>query len=374
MTVPDAHISDSLLCACADPFVNENSVARVLQLAQDYADWDTLIARADAHALTPLVYTHLKAANVQLPAMLANQLKLIYLQQRRIYQTRSTVLKEVLSAFQQANIGVLVLKGGALAQLLYADPVLRPMRDLDLLVAPDQALQAQALLKNLGFTAPIPKARELKLSHQLPEAFKHRDGIQVTIEIHVEVLSKDRPIRLDWHNLKQPLMDFSVQDVNAKTLSLEEMLFHLCHHLVTMGQSIRLIGIADIRGFIEHYHQLLDWPLIKRKYPFVLSTLYLIHLLTPLNDSVVEQYLGSRRKLPTDIGVEYQGWPYRSWNKPQCHPDSLKQLLMDSLNPPEWWLRLHYGLGIGGSALVGRYVMHPWHLLKLAMLWLLTLK
>ena len=69
---------------------------------------------------------------------------------------RAKVLAEILDAFQDAGIQTLVLKGAALAHLVYPHPGLRVMRDVDILVSKSEARRAQARLAEMGFDAPPP--------------------------------------------------------------------------------------------------------------------------------------------------------------------------------------------------------------------------
>ena len=51
----------------------------------------------------------------------------------------------------QAGVPFLVLKGAALAHLVYGDPRLRPMRDVDLLIRKADAGRALDVLTRCGF-------------------------------------------------------------------------------------------------------------------------------------------------------------------------------------------------------------------------------
>jgi Uncharacterised nucleotidyltransferase len=66
------------------------------------------------------------------------------------------MFEDVSSAMAQAGVPLLVLKGAALAQLVYEDPRLRPMRDVDLLVRKTDARRALDVLMRCGFPAGRP--------------------------------------------------------------------------------------------------------------------------------------------------------------------------------------------------------------------------
>ena len=356
---------EALFTRCARPFCDDQQYQLIQQAAQSFCHWETLTEQAETHALGPLLYHHLKHAGITPPQTVSTQLKLVYLRHRRAYQLRQTILRDILDAFMQAGIKVIVLKGGALCHLIYPDPALRPMRDLDLLVKPEDALKAQQLLKQLGFTAPEPIPGKRWLSHQLPEAQIRKEGLTITIEIHYDVFTKVHPISMPWQAIKRPLLAFPCADGTAFTLGYEDMLRHLCHHLITLGEPVRLIAVADIIGFAEKFADEIDWQWLRKHYPFVLNTLSLLGLITPLSEPF-QQRLGLKvDKLPTGIGVDYHGWPHTSYCHVRAHRHGLWHLLVDSLSASQWWLRLHYGLDDHQSLLFCRAVTHPARLTKI---------
>lgn len=159
---------------------------------------------------------------------------------------------------------------------------------------------------------------------------------------------------------------------STNMLSLEESLYHLCHHLTTLGQNIRLIAIADIRFFLHRYASDLDWSLIKQDYPFVISTLSLLNLLVPLDTSIKQQYLQCSTLVPAAVGMDYKGWPQQSTKPNLVNNRDIFIICKDTFLPPEWWLRLSYGLGLDGSTLFGYWVKHPMRIFKIGSLWLLN--
>lgn len=72
------------------------------------------------------------------------------------WQAAAVHLERCVSALQGGGIRVLVLKGAALALSHYGDPSLRPMGDLDLLVAPEQWTAAARALEALDWTGEDP--------------------------------------------------------------------------------------------------------------------------------------------------------------------------------------------------------------------------
>ena len=90
----------------------------------------------------------------------------------------------VIENMQQGGFDPIALKGLSLAFRDYPDPALRPLRDLDLLLRPDDAMAANGLL----LADPKFKRREgvatygLEYGHQLPEIEEIKSGL--VIELH----------------------------------------------------------------------------------------------------------------------------------------------------------------------------------------------
>jgi len=360
-----------LLIACARPFCDDLQRRRILEAAASCKNREGLCHEAEAHGLAPLVYHHLAQAEQAVPEAQWAKLRIQYLRHRRCNEIRMGALGEILESWEKAKIPVVVLKGGALCRLLYPEPALRPMSDLDLLVKPEDTERARKLLSDLGFRAPGRQGGRAWLHHHLPEARMEKSGITVTVEIHYDVFTKSHPASLPWDRIRGPLLPFEVDgSTTAWTLGYEEMLWHLCHHMITPGQPLRLISVADILGFAEAFVHRIDWERLFRDYPFVVNTLRLLAWLTPLRDDLRRKIAWENGDPPRDLGLDYKGWPHTPFPEACLQFGSLGRLLVDSLCPPHWWLRLHYGLDGSRSAKFCRLVVHPARLAKLGMYWL----
>ena len=130
---------------------------------------------------------------------------------------------------------MLVLKGAALAHLIYPQPVLRPMRDIDILVRADEVYRAYALLPEIGFTPPPGAHHGLGPDHHHLTAIKRvADGFSVSVELHhaLHLNERGHPLRYDaYAPTAQPFM---VGGISAQTLGREETLWHIYRHAFCM--------------------------------------------------------------------------------------------------------------------------------------------
>ena len=368
------------LCARAD--CGTEQLEQIARAASHLDRWDELPTRAEAHGLAPLLYTHLRAAGVSLPRGVKREFQGIYVRYRHGNGVRMRVLQDVLAAFDAASIPVLVLKGSALVPLVYAEPGLRPMADLDLLVSPADARHAQAILGELGFDAPLPAGVIFSHRH-LPMATRDVEGVPVGVELHhrlssdyaYNALSRLRgglaslplfsapalPAELD--GLTGPPLSFSLGEREARTLGYEDMLGHLCWHLIShvnVWEIGRLIWVADVVSFSERYAAQIDWQRVRRRHPAVLGTLSLLHTMTPLSQSLLDAARLRVGRTPSGIGESYRGWPVARGEDQRGR--GVREMLRATLLPSEWWLRLRYAMGSARPLFCHRWVRHPLHL------------
>ena len=150
-----------------------------------FTHWNSLVTQAEYHGLGPLLHTRLAAAEVSVPADISRALKGLYIRHRHANAVRSRCAGRILQAYASAGIDTLVLKGAALAFLVYPSPGLRPMRDLDLLVREADARRAQHILVELGFDTSPDRSHILTPQHpHLEVARRWDEGMKISVEIH----------------------------------------------------------------------------------------------------------------------------------------------------------------------------------------------
>lgn len=207
-------------------------------------DFHLLLKLAVFHRVAPLVYEHrqrLKLPEEALEAFRAATLATLH----RNLQFAAE-LKLALRALNAAGIPVILLKGAHLMDAIYANPGLRPMSDLDLLVQPHHAVRATHALRDEGYEVDTHCAafglsadREIKLD-------KH--GVHdLTIELHTDL---NRPTRHHWFPMDclwERSQPYPFQGVPARALGLEDNVTFLCAHAVPHAFS-QLIWLRDMAG------------------------------------------------------------------------------------------------------------------------------
>ncbi len=346
---PVPHDAFRLMALCARGECDAVIDARIAETAGKVTVWDGVPAQAEVHGVAPLLDYHLRRAGVAVPHAVRRELSALSIRHRLASETRTRVLHDILACYRAAGIRVLMLKGAALAYLLYPTPALRPMRDVDLLVGEADLARAQQLLATLGFDAPGPSGGSGPAHRHLPSATLARDGFTITVEVHHNLFEPGAaPILMGMGDLTgAPLeVPLGFDDIAGKTLGFDDTIWYLCQHLVesmNVFSSPGLIWIADVVSFAERFAAEIDWGHVQRRYPIVVSTLSLLHFLTPLSEAL-------RKRAHITIGREPDGIWDEFRKLPRTAPEEqmrygMRRTISDGLFPSEWWLRLYHGVG-----------------------------
>ena len=120
-------------------------------------------------------------------------------------------LGQIIQTFSARGIGVLVLKGAALAATVYEDIGLRPMGDIDLLVKPVDLKPSWAILAELGFDVHAANTEI---------ALRNFDGPEISVDLHWCIVSgyENDTISVDWFDLPTAKFIIPNSGLEAKTL------------------------------------------------------------------------------------------------------------------------------------------------------------
>lgn len=154
---------------------------------------------------------------------------------------------QLITAFIEAGIEVILLKGADLRLRLYGDSAVRPVSDLDLLIAPEKAVTGGSILERMGFILqaacadPRPGFRRL-FRNELH--FAPPPGLPLLVDLHWEINGGDQFYRLPFPPLWQAAVSLEFQGIPFKVLAPEHALTHLCLHLFSGGGIIQIIDIV----------------------------------------------------------------------------------------------------------------------------------
>jgi len=329
-------------------------VPELRRAAAAVSGWPEVVELAEQHGTAPLMYRHLRDAGVTVPPDVLSQFQALYVRHRRANDVRLRILGEILEAFRASGIETRVLKGPALMFLVYGNPALRPVSDLDILVRECDAGRAQRSLRALGFSAPEDKVTS-EMRHHLPTATRSVDGILVQVEIHRDALSMDGRSSIALADEREPPLTFELRGHDVSTLGVHDMLWQVSEHLVgSLPRPVRLIWIADVVGFTEKYSDLIDWARIAREHPVVLNVLAFAHAMTPLRPDILCHVPDHLVRAQASGAGDALTWHPRGGVRAAGRLRHLQR----TVAPPAWWLGLRYGR----SGVSGRFLSRCEHM------------
>ncbi len=317
-------------------------------------DASELVSAAERHGLSNLLARHLGDAGITLPETLRQQLTGLKIRHRRANRARMAALAEMLDAFRDAGIPCVVLKGAALVNLVYPSPELRPMGDIDVLVPGHAARAAQQCLRDLGYRGEDRKHGVMSEHHHLPAATRVDDGIAVVVEVHVDALSRDTGRSLGYDDMKAELQAFEVEGVAGHAPGDVTMLRHLCQHAFEPAESFKLVMLADIYGYAQHFHARIPWDRLRAELPLTYNGIAMLSSLAPPPAAVAEHLPPDGGQYPADAG---SGYPPLSVSL--ARRAGLLKTTRDIFSAPDWWLHCYYGVPADRSLAGTRLFRHP---------------
>jgi hypothetical protein len=216
-----------LLMAAARP-----NDAQLQRLLEGPIDWGRLLAIAQRQGATAAVWRRLGAlAPESVPGEVGTTFRRLALvaefKQARLEQR----LFHALDLLASARIRVLLLKGAALGLTLYERFADRPMADVDLLVDPERAGDAQELLLAGGWViAGDARSGEFYEAHQHLAPLGDAAGSGVGLELHTDLFFHQHPFHLPLERLWAESRTMLRNGREVQVPSANHLLLHTCLH------------------------------------------------------------------------------------------------------------------------------------------------
>jgi hypothetical protein len=168
------------------------------------------------------------------------------LRARRLREISAAALR----ALRDAGIPVVLLRGVAAAETVYAEPALRHCNDLDLLVPRPDLDAAGPALAGVGFRSGLPAS----MSHTT-RGFVHESGMPVAL--HTDLFRTPHYNR-GLERVLARIRQADVLDTSVRLLAPADQLLHLLLHAATDASRTRLLWASDAWLTI-HAESRLDW-------------------------------------------------------------------------------------------------------------------
>ncbi len=332
------------------------SAAQLAEIQAGINQSRSLVEQAEVHGVAPFFYQFSKQNKLELTEHIKRQLQALTLRHKLAAQTRNNVLALVVKEFEQQKIGLVLLKGAALAHMIYSQPGNRPMRDIDILIRKSDQDEAKTILEDLNFVfdQSYPSIYMGDI-HHLPNAIKVIDGMKVSLEVHDEIYSRDVEGNQKFEQIIDAAQIIKInENMQALTLDHFSMLNHLCRHTFSISAEVRLIHQHDIVKYIETYFDDLDWQRLHKDYPFIINTIRCLYYSIYLPQRLKEKISPSRGKKIDGVGQAMLPYTHilkrdKAWFK------RIKMLF----RPSPWWMHVNYNVAPEKSLLWCYLFYHP---------------
>lgn len=271
--------TNRLLLHCVQLNATDKMRAEIEALIKQPIDWKAFEDAATWHGVAPLAFNGLR--NIQsrqhLPVQHFETLKLEY-RKNLIHNTIIFAeLEKIVDALGEQNLPVVLLKGAAIARMIYKDIGLRPMSDIDILVKREDLYQAVQAIEGCGYRQHGREDLEQLLNTKYHIVYFNPDT-NVLLEIHWDITCNRNPslVRSNVSNL----MDMWWSRASHVETGFDHV-FHLdpmdliClvashffkHRFLktNAGFSTKggLLQLCDILNIVNFYQDSLNWGALK---------------------------------------------------------------------------------------------------------------
>lgn len=224
------------------------------------APWDRIVREAMAQGLVPWLFRRLERADGLrwLPAETADVLRQGALGAGARSLLLADELARLLRACTERGVRCAPVRGPALAERLYGDAAARPTGDLDLVVPRSELPGLVALLRDLGFRELSHHSRFAELFSYTLALVKDRHG-WIVVEPHWTIAYPPYADRVDMDAVWRRAARARVVGVETWSLAPEDLLFHLCLHLMHPDGGVPLLWLYEVDRFVRQARREIDW-------------------------------------------------------------------------------------------------------------------
>jgi hypothetical protein len=262
-------LSDELLTYVRSVMQDESPLAPEASLDE----WSSLLDFLQSNWIIPFVYRKIGSLPQEClpPETITDEMRQVFLVScvRSLHMEQQ--LLEIMEAFREQGVRALVLRGPALAFSLYEDPAMRPSGDLDLLVLPEQVVQARDILESLGYRC-LARRFETARDFFREECFVHQESPGNTFpvdlhwvhwELHPFFKGSDE---VDIEDLFQRGWKVETPTLTFETLHPVDYLIHSAIHLIMIHKNeMRLSWIYDTALLAQHLRVPDDWQTLQER-------------------------------------------------------------------------------------------------------------
>jgi putative nucleotidyltransferase-like protein len=261
-------------------------------------------------------------------------------------------LQAAIATLEAGGIEPIVFKGAALAHTHYPQSWLRPRRDADLLIAPEQRGRTSEILIALGYQQPPMIAGEL-ISYQTMFVREHSIGVEHVLDVHWKIADRQTVAdALTYDELRARSARITVRGTGMRVPSPIDALLIACIHRAAHHQDAdNLIWIYDIHLIAsgltaEEWTRFADLAMERQVSLLCARGLRLaadcFH--TQIPDAVRDRLSGKREASAIFLRRDLRGVDRLAADLRAVGPRRAPRLLKEHLFPPVSYIKAKYGV------------------------------
>ena len=236
-------------------------------------DWCYLIRKMSSEGVLFLFFYYIHQYHLRelLPPDVFAVISGLYYANLRRNIIAGAALKPVFDTLNARRIPFIILKGIALAELVYPGFGIRGMSDADLLVKKEDMYMVDAVLSALGYVArdsSVKRALDNPVGYLASLDYRKNDGSLPNLHVHWHPVNTSVPAfmfagRIAPDRLWEMAIPVTVANAKAHTLCPEHQVIYLCEHALRINHSFdRLILMYDIFYVVKTFQNEIKWDFI----------------------------------------------------------------------------------------------------------------
>jgi putative nucleotidyltransferase-like protein len=217
------------------------------------ADEEQFFAACVRHGVALLVERQLRLAGALdgWPAAVRRRLRSAALELAAVTSQRDPQLVTVVDALAAAGVRALLIKGAALARTHYADAMLRPSGDVDVLVRPSDVETSRRALESAGY-AQVNETRGRLVTYQSHFVRDDRLGIGLVVDVHWKINNPQLfADALTFDEMDPEAVPVPGLGPHARCPGPVHALFHaVVHRVAHANGGIGLLTLSDIHQLV----------------------------------------------------------------------------------------------------------------------------
>lgn len=255
--------ADALLRACFRLRHDPTALDAVRAAARQISDWKAALAHLERERVTPLLH-RITAGRDVFPAAIERAVAHSYRANSLRNLLRWHALSECLGQLAAARVPAIILKGAALAEVVYGNIGMRAMCDVDLLVHPHDVATVRGILEAQGYRLDRVETHPGALTeHESELSFSRTGHVNASLDIHWSLFDSpyyQRRMAMEWFwETAEPAR---IAHTDTLMLGPAAQVIHLCGHLGLHHQAEGLLWWHDIAEVLVVYRDRIDWDVL----------------------------------------------------------------------------------------------------------------